>query len=463
VIVRVVALPRLGEKARILLAAMLPIPLILGIALTFTHLEIHIFYGDISSALSLLGGIVQGLSTIVAIVFSIIIVVVQTTLGKQVTKSIRYIVTDWMNILVLCMYLYTVICALTTMWIVDYEAWTLWVDTTVVASLFSISILLPFFLRLPNALNPTRIMSLIRDEVLDAHDQRDSKKVEERMDILFSIINRSVEAGDVAYAFEGLQLAEDLVTHETGLISFFFAIQPLLDGTALLNIEKRPSVTLRVFDIYAQVIEKTKDDPDHFTVIGKEIAKSLVNICRETPIASSARLLISRAYRIILDVYKIFVLVDYFVSFNETFLDLKLREILRLFKKVGLFNQFTSNLPFDRTCDDIIQLVRKGKSDQALHMLTTIIGEIPSSPSPYIQLLAIEILRESKYWGFDDFGLQSSKVLKKLAPIKVEVISDPNFEFNEITVDIDLDGFIKIKTEIGKLQEAYLWAQHEMS
>ena len=125
---------RISEKAKLFFAPIIPLILILVMFVAFAHLRIRIFYGERSNALNILNGIVQGLSTIVAIVFSIIIVVVQTTLGKHVTRAIRYVISNWINILMLCLYVYTIICALCTMWIINYGTWTLWVDVTMTAS-----------------------------------------------------------------------------------------------------------------------------------------------------------------------------------------------------------------------------------------------------------------------------------------------------------------------------------------
>ena len=382
----------IGYKTRLILALCLPLTLIGSLFVAFAHFPIRVFYGERSSALSMLNGVVQGLSTIVAIVFSIVILVLQATLGRYVTKTIRYLISDWVNVLMLSLYLTTIICALGTMWTIDHKTWNLWVDITMGATFFCIGALLPFFLRVPHSLNPGLIMRQMRDEILDSfyHIGRVGlSRIMSQIDSLFDVIDKCVETGDINPALEGIRLVRMMILQ--------------LYDDRLLN----PMFLWDMMDYVLEICRKA---------LRTELAR--------------ARPLLFEGYDLAVEIYRYCVIHNSHMYVDEAF-----RKFLRLSRNAG----FRVRLDLDLLMDTIMELLRINERGRALHVLGILLEEIPEDQLFKFHML--ELVKDSKIGGFDQFASTSLKMMRKAF------------------AKFDVDALAKDKSE----EEVYLWIKKQLS
>ena len=255
---------RIDERAKFFLFASIPVVFIGVLFVVFALFRITIFYGERSDALNILNGVIQALSTIIAIVFSIIIVVVQSTLGKYVTKATWYVILDRVNVLILCLYLSTIGCALGTMWIINYETWNLWVDVTLTASIICLCALLPFFLRMSQSVSPTLITEKIKNEILDAYQEKNYERITSKTSLLVNTIKKSLEEGQDEYAFESTKYIEEIIEKEDypeQRWMFFNYVLSLLDDLGTRSLGRNPNYTLRILQVYGKMLPKLQEIP----------------------------------------------------------------------------------------------------------------------------------------------------------------------------------------------------------
>jgi len=452
---------RINEKTKCALAVLTPMLLIGVLFVTFAHFRIRVFYGERSDALNILNGVVQGLSTIVAIVFSIIIVTVQTTLGKYVARAIRYVLLSWRNILVLCLYISTISCALGTMWIISYQTWVVWVDVTMTASVLCLIVLLPFFLQMSQSLNPSLIMNQVKEDILDACDRKDFKLMAGKTNLLFSMIKKAIEIGDVGYAFEGLRFVEEVIRLENARENrwmYFNLVQSLLDNLGMESLRKHPNVTLRIFEVYTRLIAKMKSVPVIFANITRGIVRSVMDICSEALPYRFVSPLLLKAFHMIIDIYKSYVLLDYYV-FENDFLDQSLHNLLGMSRGIEAFEAFPIGFTINHA---IMELLKNEKAKEALHMLEVIHQE--TTGEPFVKLSLIGLIIDSKSKGFDDFASKSLEIAKKkFAPFKMDVLRDPSFGEGKTETSVKPDGSMEIKTGDKKIEEASLWIKRRVN
>jgi len=450
----------IGQKIKVSFAILLPIILICSLLFAFAFFRIRIFYGDKTDALNTLNGVVQSLSAIVAIVFSIIIVVVQTTLGRHVTRAVWYVISDWVNILMLFLYVCTITSALWTMWGISSANWTLGMDVTMTVSIVCLGALLPFFFRMSQSLNPAPIMNQVKNEILDAYRKKDFKLTSDKTNLLFSMIKRSIDVGDVEYAFEGVKLVEEVVKLEDVQENrwvFLNLIQALLDNLGMESLPKNPNVTLRIFDVYTSIGEKTKNVPPIFVNVSERIVQSVVEICREGLPTRFANALLLKASHMIIDIYKFYVLLDYYFV-CLTSLDSRLVETLKMSREIGALDTFPIAFAMDHA---VMELLKKGKNEEALHMSEVIFGQ--TTASPFVKMSLIGLVMNSKAEGFDDFASKSLQIVKKkFAPFKIGLVHDPNFGDGRTETSVKPDGSMEVKTGDEKKEKASLWMNQEM-
>ena len=450
---------RISQKIKLFFVPLIPLILIGALFLMRASFRMRVFYGDRSNALNILNGIVQGLSTIVAIVFSIIIVVVQTTLGRYVSRAIRYVISDWINLLMLCLYVFTIICALCTMWIINYGTWTLWVDVTMIASILCLGALIPFFMRMPRSLNPTLIMDQVKKEILDGCNIKDFSLMTDKTNLLFSMIEKSIETGDVEYAFEGFRFLEEVIKLEDSRENrwmFFDLMQSLLDNLGMKVVKKNPNVTLRIFDVYTKLTDKMKATPPIFANVANRIVRSVVEICSEALPYRFVSALLLKASHMIIDIYKSYVLLDYYVL-EKDFLDQSLRDVLGMSKGMRAFDAFPVGFFTNHV---IIELLKNRKNKEALHMTEVIYGE--AKGSSWVKLSFIGLILDSKVEEFDDFASKSLRILKKkFAPFTIDVVYDPQKKSGTET-SVKPDGLMEIRTGDKKREEAALWMKQNL-
>jgi len=452
---------KVTKRLKLFLALGSPVILVWLMFLVFSNSGLGIFNGTKSEALNVLSGVVQGLSSIVAIVFTLIIVVVQTTLGKYITKTVQYVVLSWLNFLILTLYLGTIIVALYTMWTVDQEIVSTWVDITMVMTTICVSSLLPFFMILPRFLKLTNVMNQIKEDVLDACQEKNYELMTSKTNLLVNTIKKSLEAGEEEYAFEGTRYIEEIIEKEEypeQRWMFFHYILSRLDDLGMRSLRTNPNYTLRILQVYKNLLQKLQDIPPVFHNVAISMVQSIMTICKDGLDTRIGQSFISTSYSLILNIYKLDILLGYFV-FCDIDLTPSLRQVLRYGKTKGIVER----LSFDfETNDAIMELLRNQKRTEALHLFLIIFGETPKTHLALQRIISLII--DSKVEGFDTFA--SSSVLKvvkqKFKPFTLDVTYDAKLEgTSELSVSYDYK--IVLKTGIKKKEEAFLWIKEKMS
>ena len=450
---------RIRQTTKIVIALSAPIILHLALFSAFGLSGVRIFYGDRSDALNTLNGVVQSLSAIVAIVFSIVIVVVQTTLGKYVAKAAWYVITDWVNMLMLFLYVSTIAIALATMWIIASVFWDVWMDVAMTSSLVCLCALIPFFLRMPQSLKPSSIMSQVKDEILDACNAKDLKTANTKTNLLFTMTRKSIEGGDIEFAFEGFALVEEVIRLENARENewlFLELVQSLLHSLAIENSARNPNVTMRILDVYVTLFTKIKGTPFVFVNMTNRIAHSMFVICNEARHTKFISILLLRTSSLLIDFYRVFLLTD---SSMAGLLEPHLRATLKMCRESQVFEMFRLGFQIEHS---IMDLLRKEKRKEALRMLLLILEELPESTD--IKMSVMGLVIDSKAEGFNDFASSSLEIVtKKFAPFRIDTFYDPELGEGRRQTSVSPEGSFEIKTGDKKMEEASLWANQEMS
>jgi hypothetical protein len=449
---------RIGERAKFSSYTLIPLILIGVLFVVFAHFRITIFYGERSDALNILNGVVQVLSTIIAIVFSIIIVVVQSTLGKYVTKATWYVVSDRVNILMLCLYLSTIGCALGTMWIINSETWNLWVDVTLTASLICLCALIPFFLRMSQSVSPTLITEKMKNEVLDACQEKNYERMTSKTNLLVNTIKKSLEDGEDEYAFEGTKYIEEIIEKEDypeQRWMFSNYVLSLLDDLGTRSLGRNPNYTLRILEVYGKMLPKLQEIPPAFHNVANSMVQSIMNICKDGLDTKLGKSFVGKSYYLILEVYKTDILLDYFV-FSVINLDPSLRQVLKYCVYEGIFE--TVGVNDFVTTDAILELLKKEKQSEALHLFQVIFEETPETPFALQGI--IRLIKDSKVEGFDSFASSVLNMTKqRFKSFTLDIVYDPKLE-GRSSLSVSPDYKIVHETGIEKEKEASLWIKH---
>lgn len=451
---------KVTERMKPFFALAVPVILVYSIFLVFNYLGLRVFYGTRGEALNVLSGIVQSLSTIVAIVFTLILVVVETTLGKYVTKTVQYVILNWLNFLVLTLYLGTIIIALYTIWIIDREIVSIWVDVTMVMTTICISSLLPFFIILPRFLKLTNVMNQIKSEVLDACQEKNYGLMTSKTSLLVNTIKKSIEIGEEEYAFEGAKYLEEIIEkedyHEQRWM-FFSYILSILDDLGTRSLGRNPNYTLRILQVYGKMLQKLQDIPPAFHNIANSMVQSIMNICRDGLGTKLGQSFASISYTLILYIYKMDVLLGYFVFCVPDF-DPSLRQVLHHCETEGIVERVS----FDFTTNyAILELIKKQKESEALHLFQIIFEETPKTP--FTLLGIVRLTKDSKVEGFDSFASSVLDMTKqKFKPLTLDTIYDPKLG-GRSELSVSHDYKILFKTGNEKENEAFLWIKRQMT
>jgi len=452
---------RIGEKAKLLFAVFAPLILFVALFLGFAHSGLHVFRGERSDALNILNGVVQGLSTIIAVVFAIVIFVVQSTLGKYVTRATRYVLTNWINILMLLLYVSTISSALWTMWNINYELWNVWMDVTMTASFVCLGALLPFLLITPKSLSPTPIMNQLKNEILEACDEKNFDLMTDRTNLLFDMIRKSIETGEVKYSLEGFNVVEEVVKLEEARENewmFFNLIIDLLDNLAMRNLRTNPNLALRTFRVYNTIADKIKHLSTIFVNLGNRIVQSVVGVCREALNTRFAHALLLQASNMLIYFYKNYGLLDFSTIYNMS-LDPILLEILKMSGETGLLDAFPIGFPTNQA---ILELLRNGRNEEAVHLCEIVYNMSPQSG--FMKMSIVGLALDSKSEGFDDFATESLQIVGQIfGRFKINVVYAQDFGKGRTTSSVKPDGSVEIKTGNRKMEEACLWIKEEIT
>jgi len=453
---------KINERMKLFFAVTIPIILTCSIFWIRNFLGVGIFNGTRNEALNILSGIVQGLSTIVAIIFALIIVVVQTTLTKYVTKTVQYVFLNWLNFLVLTLYLNTIMIAFSTMWIIDQGIVPRWVDVTMAMTAICISSLIPFFIFLPSFLKLSNVMNQMKNEVLDAFREKDEEKfglITSKISLLVNTIKKALEVGEDEYAFEGVKFLEEIIEKEDfpkQRWSFHNYILSTLDDLSTISLKRNPNFTLTILQTYKKMLQKLQEIPPAFHNVANRMVQSTMNICKEGLDTKLGESFASMSYHLIVYVYKVDVLLGYAVFCVIDF-DPNLRQVLRFCKTKGIIERVSFDF---ETNDSILELLKKQKESEALHLLQIMFKETPKTQ--FMLQGVISLIEDAKVEGFDSFASSTlNKTKKNFKQFSIETIYDPKLE-GRSELSVSSDYKVVFKTGNEKQNEAFLWIKRQI-
>lgn len=368
----------------------LPAFLIAFFLMFFQISGIHIFLGDQQGVLSVLSGIVQSLSAVVAIVFSIVTLAVQVTIGKYVSKAAKYLILSPSNLMILNLFVYTIICSLLAMWIM----WIALVDTVILMSILCICLLVPFFIRAPDFLNPLAILKNVRIEILDSCDRKDDKETKKKVEFLFHIITDSYRARELESSLEGIETIELLVERESfvypieqgGLETrepqFLDFVQLSLRRLCLYLLETDPGLVLRLLETYGVIVRKALSSPyADLLNLGNRLSISLWEVCnasiprgmdRESYNMDVARNIALKSYDLMCDIYEGIAMKEHPIAY----------EVLERLQKVVVFCgriDVPIGYVLPRSNSTAMRLLKEHKQTQAESFLGVILNSVITS------------------------------------------------------------------------------------
>ena len=80
--------------------------------------------------------------------FSLLLVVVQITLGRYMARVVGYVFLGWKNVFVVYLYLEAVVYGLYVVWVIDSLLWLVGVDATLTLAFICVGSLLLYFILL---------------------------------------------------------------------------------------------------------------------------------------------------------------------------------------------------------------------------------------------------------------------------------------------------------------------------
>lgn len=455
----------------------LPAFLITFFLVFFQISGIHVFFGDQQGVLSVLSGIVQGLSAVVAIVFSVVTLAIQLTIGKYVSKAAKYLIFSPSNLMILSLFVYTIICSLLAMWIM----WIALVDTVILMSILCIFLLVPFFLRVPGFLNPLTILKNLRIEILDSCDRKDDKEIKRKVEFLFHIITNSYITGELESSLEGIETIELLVERE-GFVypidqgglenrepQFLDFVQLSLRRLCLYLLETDSGLVPRLLETYGVIVRKVLSSPyADLLNLGNKLSVSLWEVCnasiprgmdRESYNMDVARNIALKSYDLTCDIYEGIAIKEHPVAYEV------LERLQKVVVSCGRID-VPIGIILPRSNSTAIRLLGEHKQTQAESFLDAILNSVIISYQQYkynvqsIKYYVTQLALESKEDAFDEFASKCLEWLKKQykkIPIEIHHVEGSGY-FSFAWEGEVLHG----KVENEKKYNILLWIRKEL-
>ena len=219
------------------------------------HNFLHVFSGNETQAMGLLGVLVQSSSGLIAIVFAFFIFISQTVIGKYVSGTLDYIFNNKKFIILLVFYTIATLTIALISWIFPSIRSNAWLD--VAFSLFLIQIIfLPIlFVFQSKLMSPKTIIDSLLHEV-NLKDQNNVKSAMGKIELVFSIIYKLAENREYDGVTHGLKSVTTIVTSypkkEQGL-GFYRWVIPNYERIGVDCFKFDPNITMFVISQYNEI------------------------------------------------------------------------------------------------------------------------------------------------------------------------------------------------------------------
>jgi len=303
----------MSERKKILLSSSLFLSLFLTLAFILSYYKVQVFQGDRVEAANLLGNIIQCLAAITAIVFTVILFLGQFSLGKYVTRTIDYVLLDWRNFATLSLFTAVLLLNIVTLWNLSMEYWRLYVDVSVLLSVFCLTWLFPYFWSIPRCLQPRKIFETIQKEV-NSKKQKNIQFVRDKIELLFSIVSKLRDNGESSDALYGLELIGKIsrsIDLKEDQYLFRSLITSKLEDIGVESLEVQPGLALRCIDELRNLLTLAKPKGFSFDInLGNQIVSSSLTICKNSLPKAHAKNFVLKTYSLILYFYQLSALDD---------------------------------------------------------------------------------------------------------------------------------------------------------
>ena len=426
------------------------ISIILVSSLFLFYNSLHVFSGNNTEAIEILGILVQSSSALIAIVFAFFIFIGQTIIGKYISGTLDYVLNHRNFVTILVFYVVATLTISLAMWIFPSNHWRPLVDVSI--SLFLVEIMsLPFlFMFSSKLLSPkTMIDTILGDTSLT--DQKAVKETMEKMELVFSIIYKLAENREYDGATYGLKSITDTVTsypNEKNGFRFYLWVIPNYERIAVECFKFEPNITVFVISQFNELLNRlTKKAPFVLANACSRITTACSNIASlvaEKPYGESS---LVRSYHLLQRIYVSKSLVDYgFSAYNEL---VRMVQIIEMMIKANVTLHLIG-FELQHNCERLI------KAEKYEMMQNLFIGTLNASPKTeftlhtYVNIIFFTVPPSKK-----EIADELVKEIKKKfghVDIQFEKTSDPSR--SEIGVR---NGVITIKSGNEEISEKVKW------
>jgi len=446
---------KIDERTKLFLSAIFITSLIFALIYILSSFKVQIFHGDKFQAANLLGTLVQGLTAIVAIVFTLILFVSQFTLGKYVTRTIDYVLLNWLNFLTLVFGIATILLNVITLWNLSMEHWRLYVDLSVILFILFMILMFLFFLSIPSFLKPKRILDSIQREIL-RKEPKDREFISRKIELLFSVVRKLRDNGESSDALYGINLLGDTIRSiNLGEEEFLFLQSAIskLEDIGIESIEKQPSLTMNTVGELRKILNFVERKGFFLEInIGNQVVSSSLSICENSIDTRHAKSLIQMTYSLVLNFYELCASKDGSII---TFGPEALNRLLHYSEVSNLPSYYL--LSFEPQWV-ISRLFKKGRTEEAFILFEILVNRYPRHSQTLI--FCIDILFESVRENEDFAKKVVEKIINNFESVKVEIktkkgktgrtISVRNSDVRIETGDEDKDVALWIKNSLER-------------
>jgi hypothetical protein len=254
----------------------LPGIFILGVYITIFWTDFSFFRGNENQALEVLGILIQGLTGIITLVFTFILIVGQYTIGEYVSGTIEYILNDKKIMFIISFYVESIIFLIYSIWIIPSEYLISKVNSSLLIFGTCILLLIPLYNSLSKLFQPESILDTISIDI-----KKELKEGYGNYQLIFSIILKLSKKNELNGAIYGLDKITDIFSksYDEKTLLYLTNIIPHYERIAIESFIFEPNVAEYVINSYQKLIESIKERQSFLLRnIGNQIAESSVSI-----------------------------------------------------------------------------------------------------------------------------------------------------------------------------------------
>ena len=351
------------------------------------YFNFSMFNGGKNEALSFLGTSVQALSTIIAILFTVILFMGEFTVGKYIAKTIDYIIFNSNSITILLFYLTSIGVCLFSILLISLEEWKVYTDISIILTAICLMILIPYFLYISKLLKPTHILDQIAYEI-NLKDTNSPNINTKQLQSLFSITGKLAKNNEIIDARYGLDLIANIMItdlQKEGNVNIFYYqwIFGQLERFGIEFFDEDPSITESVISQFSKIFAEF-DETFFITNFGYWIANALVQISSRVFDRLYAKNSVLQSYELLLHIYVTQAVADSFV-FRGTLLH-QIQQTIRLLRAIDVQNYVIAGFSVRY---QIEKLIDSDKDDSAIALIHTIFNTIPNNDEALLSIFNI--------------------------------------------------------------------------